>query len=145
MTDSFNVINAILNAVNLLIAGIMVFIVTYIDVANRRRQIGIQRAIGITPGSITLSYLFRAIFYSGVGVILADLLFAYLVTPLEARYPFHFPFDDVISRFRTSGFGSHGGHSAGRFASGIIHACIRYDANENHGCYLGLSDGTSVV
>lgn len=95
LTDSFNVINAIMNVVNLLIAGITVFIVTYIDVASKRRQIGIQRAIGITPGSITLAYLFRAIFYAGVGVILAILLFAYVVTPVETKYPFHFPFGAV--------------------------------------------------
>jgi putative ABC transport system permease protein len=95
LTDSFNVINAILNVVNLLIAGITVFIVTYIDVANRRRQIGVQRAIGITPWSITLSYLMRAIFYVFTAVVLAILLFVFLVTPLEAKYPFHFPFGAV--------------------------------------------------
>ena len=95
LTDSFNVINAIMNAVNLLIAGITVFIVTYIDVANKRRQIGIQRAIGITPGSITLAYLFRALFYAVAAVILASLLFAYAITPVETKYPFHFPFGAV--------------------------------------------------
>ncbi|MFC2069897.1 ABC transporter permease [Chloroflexota bacterium] len=95
MTDSFTVINAILNIVNLLVAGITVFIVTYIEVSNRRRQIGIQRAIGITPFSITLSYLIRAIFYAVIGVVLALLLFINVVMPLEARYPFHFPFGDV--------------------------------------------------
>jgi len=95
MTDSFTVINAILNIVNLLVAGITVFIVTYIEVTNRRRQIGIQRAIGITPLSITLSYLIRAIFYAVIGVALALLLFINVVMPLEMRYPFHFPFGDV--------------------------------------------------
>ncbi|MDO8688154.1 MAG: hypothetical protein Q7K41_06165, partial [Dehalococcoidales bacterium] len=57
MTDSFHAIDTILNVVNLLVAGITVFVVTYIDVTNRRRQIGIQRAIGIMPGCITLAYL----------------------------------------------------------------------------------------
>jgi putative ABC transport system permease protein len=95
LTDSFNVINAILNVVNFLIAGITVFIVTYIDVANRRRQIGVQRAIGITPGSITLSYLISAIFYAIAAIALAMLLFVFLVTPFEARFPFHFPFGAV--------------------------------------------------
>ncbi len=95
MTDSFNVINAILNLVNLLVAGITVFIVTYIDVSNRRRQIGIQRAIGIIPQSITLAYLMRAIFYAIIGAILASLVFTYIVVPLEAKYPFHFPFGSV--------------------------------------------------
>jgi len=103
MTDSFAVINAILNVVNLLVAGITVFIVTYIDVVNRRRQIGIQRAIGITPGSITLAYLMRATFYALAGIILASLVFIYLVVPLEAQYPFHFPFGDVYLRVELSG------------------------------------------
>ncbi len=98
MTDSFTVINAILNIVNLLVAGITVFIVTYIEVTNRRRQIGIQRAIGITPFSITLSYLIRAIFYAVIGVALALLLFINVVMPLEMKYPFHFPFGDVFLR-----------------------------------------------
>ena len=95
MTNSFKVINTILNVVNLLVAGITVFIVTYIDVTNRRRQIGIQRAIGITQSSIALAYLARAVFYAIVGSILGSLAFVYVVTPVEASYPFHFPFGDV--------------------------------------------------
>jgi putative ABC transport system permease protein len=95
MTNSFQVIQVILNAVNLLVAGITVFIVTYIDVTNRRRQIGIQRAIGITQSSIAISYLERAVFYAITGSVLGILAFIYLVTPFEARYPFHFPFGDV--------------------------------------------------
>jgi len=95
MTDSFNVIHTILNIVNLLVAGITVFIVTYIDVTNRRRQIGIQRAIGITPGSIVVAYLLRAIFYAIVASAVAILAFLYVVMPVETTYPFHFPFGDV--------------------------------------------------
>jgi putative ABC transport system permease protein len=95
MTDSFNAINAILNVVNVLVAGITVFIVTYIDVTNRRRQIGIQRAIGITPSSIVAAYLVRAFFYAVMGVGVAVLLFVYVMVPLEAQYPFHFPFGPV--------------------------------------------------
>lgn len=95
LTDSFNIINVIMNVVNLLIAGITVFIVTYIDVANRRRQIGVQRAIGITPWSITLSYLMRAVFYAVAAIVLAILLYVFIVSPVEARYPFYFPFGAV--------------------------------------------------
>jgi len=92
MTDSFNIIRQILNVVNFLVAGVTVFIVTYVDVVNRRRQIGIQRAIGITPQSITVSYLIRALFYAVVGLIVAALLFEYVVIPVEARHPLYFPF-----------------------------------------------------
>lgn len=92
MTQSFYLINQILSAVNFLVAGITVFIVTYVDVVNRRRQIGIQRAIGIKPHSITLSYLIRALFYATVGLIAAVLVFKYVVIPVEIRHPFYFPF-----------------------------------------------------
>jgi ABC-type lipoprotein release transport system permease subunit len=92
MTESFTLINQILNVVNYLIAGITVFIVTYVDVINRRRQICIQRAIGIKSHSITISYLIRALFYAVVGLIIGILAFKYLIIPVEARHPFEFPF-----------------------------------------------------
>lgn len=95
MTDSFHAIDTILNVINLLVAGITVFVVTYIDVTNRRRQIGIQRAIGITPGCIAIAYLLRAAFYAAIASILASLAFLYIIVPVEAKYPFHFPFGDV--------------------------------------------------
>ena len=95
MTDSFAAIKAILSTVNVLVAGFTVFILTYIDVTSRRKQIGIQRAIGITSISITAAYLLRAIFLALLGTIFAALLFQYVVTPIEARSPFHFPFGAV--------------------------------------------------
>ncbi|MBI4180316.1 MAG: FtsX-like permease family protein [Chloroflexi bacterium] len=95
MTDTFHAIDTILNVVNLLVAGITVFVVTYIDVTNRRRQIGIQRAIGIMPGCIAIAYLLRAAFYAALAAILASLAFLYVIMPVEAKYPFHFPFGDV--------------------------------------------------
>jgi putative ABC transport system permease protein len=45
--ESFALIDKILNVVNYLVAGITVFIVTYVDVINRRRQIGLSyRPVG---------------------------------------------------------------------------------------------------
>ena len=92
MTESFTLVNQILSVVNYLVAGITVFIVTYVDVINRRRQIGIQRAIGIKSHSITVSYLIRALFYAIVGLIVGILAFKYVIIPIESRHPFEFPF-----------------------------------------------------
>jgi len=92
MSESFTLINQILNVVNYLVAGITVFIVTYVDVINRRRQIGIQRAIGIKSESITMSYLIRALFYAIVGLVVGILVFKYVIIPVEVRHPFEFPF-----------------------------------------------------
>ncbi len=95
MTDSFVAIRAVLTSVNVLVTGFTVFILTYIEVTSRRKQIGIQRAIGITSMSITAAYLMRAVFLALLGTALAALLFRYVVTPVEAIYPFHFPFGAV--------------------------------------------------
>ena len=102
MTESFTLINQILNVVNYLVAGITVFIVTYVDVINRRRQIGIQRAIGIKSQSITVSYLIRALFYAIVGLIIGILVFKYVIIPVEARHPFEFPFGPAYLLTRPS-------------------------------------------
>jgi len=96
MTQSFERINIILRVIALIVAAITIFIVTYVDLVNKRRQIGIQRAIGITPFSIVLSYILRAIFYAIVGIVAAALIYSYIIVPVEARYPFHFPFGDVF-------------------------------------------------
>ena len=96
MTDSFKQIVVILRGTALIVAAITIFIVTYVDLVNKRRQIGIERAIGITGASIVLSYILRAIVYAIVGILAAALIFKYVVVPVEAQSPFHFPFGDVF-------------------------------------------------
>jgi putative ABC transport system permease protein len=96
MTKTIDQIITILRAVALVVAAITVFIVTYVDLANRRRQIGIERAIGITSTSIVLSYVLRGVIYAAFGVLAAALIFVYVIVPIEAAHPFHFPFGDVL-------------------------------------------------
>lgn len=96
MTRSLEQILTILRTAALIVAGITVFIVTYVDLVNKRRQIGIERAIGITSASIVLSYIIRAIIYAAFGILAAALIFRYMVVPIEAQHPFHFPFGNVV-------------------------------------------------
>jgi putative ABC transport system permease protein len=96
MTTSFQLINQILDVVNALVAGVTIFIVTYVDVVNKRRQTGILRAIGIKSPPIISSYLLRALFYVVIGLVLSWLCFIYAIMPLEASHPFHFPFGPVF-------------------------------------------------
>ena len=95
-TDSFKTIIAIIRATAFIVAAITIFIITYVDLVNKRRQIGIQRAIGITGASIVLSYILRAIVYAIVGILAAGLIFKFIIIPVEAQFPFHFPFGDVF-------------------------------------------------
>ncbi len=96
MTRSFDQIIAILRTTALIVAAITIFIVTYVDLVNKRRQIGIERAIGITSTSIVLSYIIRAVIYAAFGILAAALIFRYVVVPIEGQHPFHFPFGDVM-------------------------------------------------
>ncbi|MFC1978527.1 ABC transporter permease [Chloroflexota bacterium] len=96
MTRTFDDVIRILQVVALIVAAITIFIITYIDLVNKRKQIGIQRAIGITPSSIVLSYVLRAIIYAVVGTLVAVVIFTFIIRPIEARYPFHFPFGDIL-------------------------------------------------
>ncbi|MFC1999063.1 ABC transporter permease [Chloroflexota bacterium] len=96
MTRTFDDVIRILQVVALIVAAITIFIITYIDLVSKRKQIGIQRAIGITPSSIVLSYVLRAIIYAVVGTLVAVIIFAFIIRPIEARYPFHFPFGDIL-------------------------------------------------
>lgn len=95
-TDSLEIVNRILRAVALFVAGITIFIVTYVDLVNKRRQIGIERAIGINAPTIILAYVLRAIVYTIAGSVFGLVVFLSAVVPLEARFPFHFPFGDVL-------------------------------------------------
>lgn len=95
-TSSLEVVNKILRAVALFVGFLTIFIITYVDVVNKKRQIGISRAIGINAPTIILSYIIRALFYTVIGATLGVTLFVLGVVPLEARYPFSFPLGNVL-------------------------------------------------
>jgi putative ABC transport system permease protein len=89
--DTFDLINNIMRVISLLVAAITVFIITYVDLTNRRRQIGIERAIGIRSGAIVGGYVIKSMITASAGVVLGLLLFQFGVIPLVDRYPFIFP------------------------------------------------------
>jgi len=94
--DSVKSVYFIIQAIALVVAGLTVAMVTYIDLANRRKQIGIQRAIGITKQTIILAYTFRAFFLFAVGTILSSLVFVFVIVPLEKQHPVHFSFGYIL-------------------------------------------------
>jgi putative ABC transport system permease protein len=90
-TATFQLISDILKVVSLLMAAVTIFTITYIDLVSKRRQIGIERAIGIRSSPIVASYLLKAWAYALAGVGIGFLLFRYAITPLVRSHPFHFP------------------------------------------------------
>lgn len=90
-TATYQLISDILAFISLVMAAITIFTITYIDLVSKRRQIGIERAIGIRSGPIVLSYVLKAWAYALAGVGTGFVLYRFAVTPLVASHPFHFP------------------------------------------------------
>lgn len=95
VTKSFLSINVILSFVGALIAAVTIFIVIYIDISDKRQQIGILRAIGIKPYLIRSVYVLQTVLYSVSGVLLGSaILFGVIVPYFKAR-PFELPIGDA--------------------------------------------------
>lgn len=88
---TINLISAMLGVISLVVAAIMIFTVTYVDLANRRRLIGIERAIGITASAIQMSYVIRTIIAVFIGLTVGAIMYIMALIPLSQAYPFSFP------------------------------------------------------
>ena len=95
IVSSFDVLTTLIGTIGLIVAGIVMFIVIYINVINKRRQIGILRAIGIKRDIIIGSYLTQAIFYGILGVIFGGLIFGYGIQPYFELHPLDLPLGQV--------------------------------------------------
>jgi len=91
VVSSFDMIASLISSVTIAVAAIVMFIVIYINVVNRRRQIGILRAIGINSRIILYSYLFQAVFYAVIGMIVGGLLFHFGIRMYFNLHPISLP------------------------------------------------------
>jgi len=87
---SLGFLNIITFIISLTIAIIVLFIVTYIHTINKKRQIGILKAIGITQKTIILSYVFEALFYTAIGIAIGAIVLVFAISYLTAN-PLPFP------------------------------------------------------
>lgn len=94
VVSSFAVVAGLISGIGLIVAGIVMFIVIYINVIHSRRHIGILRAIGIKRDVITGSYVIQALFYATMGVVLGGLAFRF---GLQGYFDYH-PLDLSIGR-----------------------------------------------
>jgi putative ABC transport system permease protein len=88
---SFAMVSAILSVIGTIVAGITVFIIIFVNVVNKRKQIGILKAIGMKKSTIILSFIFQALFYAIIGIILGTLLALFIIEPYFQVYPMDFP------------------------------------------------------
>lgn len=95
IVSSFDVVTSLIGGIGLIVAAIVMFIVIYINVINKKRQIGILRAIGIKRDIIIGSYLAQALFYAVLGIIFGGLIFGYGIQPYFRLHPIDLPLGQV--------------------------------------------------
>lgn len=106
VVTSFSIINAISSGVSLVIAVVVIFIVVFINTINKRRQIGILKAIGINKRVIVYSYVIQVIILATcgtiIGLFMSALLIYYLtISPLVFPGGPVYPVVDLVSIIRS--------------------------------------------
>lgn len=94
--NTINLITAIVSSISVLVAGITIFVLIYVNAISKKRQIGILKAIGIKQETIVLSYVFQAAFFSICGVIIGAILVFAILTPLLAAHPINVAFGSLV-------------------------------------------------
>ena len=95
MLTSFNMIKVILTIIGVLVAGVTIFIIIFVNVISKKRQIGVLKAIGMKENTIIRSYVFQALVYAFSGIVLGTLLMIFLILPYFMEAPMSVPLGDV--------------------------------------------------
>ncbi len=95
ISKSFEAIGLILRVIGALVAGLVIFIIIFVDVLNKRRQIGILKAIGVPNRVIIFDYFIRGTFYTFLGIIFGY-AFMYIAVRHFESSPIEMPVADVV-------------------------------------------------
>lgn len=89
--NTLGLVRNIMNAIGLLIAFVIIFVVIYVNIVNKKRQIGVQKAIGIEQNVIVASFVLQAMLYAGTGVILGYVFVRFGLVPYTVSHPVQIP------------------------------------------------------
>ncbi len=92
---SFDMITLIISAIGLAVAAVTIFILIYVEVVHKRKQIGILKAIGVKQEVIVYSYILQALFYATVGIVIGTLIILYLLVPFFQSHPLELPIGEA--------------------------------------------------
>lgn len=95
MKGSFKIIEGILSSVSMIVVAATIFIVIFINIITRKKQIGILKAIGIHENIIIGSYLLQICFYVFCGFALGIGLMYGIIIPYFFRHPLAMGFGNV--------------------------------------------------
>lgn len=93
---TFAILGNAISSIGLVVGGITIFIVIFVNAITRRRFIGILKGIGISNRAISFSYVIQSLFFAGAGIIVGGILVFALIKPALDANPIDFPFSDGI-------------------------------------------------
>ncbi len=102
-TKSLDIINSITSLIGVIIAFATVYIMIYINVMQKRSQIGIQKAMGIPGNTILLSYIIQSFVYGVVGAA-AGLVMTLATMRYFTINPINMPMGEVVPVVTTIDF-----------------------------------------
>lgn len=100
---TFGILGTLIGSIGIVVSSITIFIVVYINAITRQKSIGILKGIGIRGRAIEIAYTLQALFYAGVGSILAIVVIYLFLIPFIDAHPINFPFSDGILVATASG------------------------------------------
>jgi len=102
LENALNLVALIVSVISVIVSAVTLFVLFYINALNKRRQIGILKAIGIKQKIIIYSYMFQAIFYTTISLLIGSFLVFGVLYPLFLKYPLNVDIGE-LSLFFTPG------------------------------------------
>lgn len=94
LQKAFALIGNLVGVTAVLIGLVTVFVIIFINASSRRRQIGILKAQGIESSVLVLSYVFQALFYTIIGIIIGTAILVFFLQGYFERNPLSLPMAD---------------------------------------------------
>jgi macrolide transport system ATP-binding/permease protein len=94
--EVFNIIIVVIAAISLVVGGIGIMNIMLATVTERRREIGIRRAVGASRRNIMSQFLTEAVLMSCIGGLLGLLVGALAGKAVEAAFAFPVAFNPVV-------------------------------------------------
>lgn len=90
VVDSFSILTIVSTIVSLIIAIVVLFMVIYINTLNRKRQIGVLKALGVSEEVIIGSYVMQSLFYTLSAMFIGGIILYGIISYL-IQNPVPFP------------------------------------------------------
>lgn len=84
---ALDLISAVVSIISVFVAMITIFVLIYVSAINKRRQIGLLKAIGINQSIIIRAYVFQSLFYTACGIVAGNFMIFAVLKPLLEKYP----------------------------------------------------------